>query len=122
VEHLARWCASPSGRSSLKVAETIARALEGRPEPKWDFINATDKRRAVKLKIKNSVGLPYGSNPWKLLLSALPGRAKNPLEAKFIRPSDVKLWKEKLIAASRRSQDTQAAPGVDHIKAKESKS
>ncbi len=122
AKHLARWCASPSGRSSLKVAETIAKALEVRAEPRWDLINATDRRRAVKLKLKNSVGLPYGSNPWKLLLSALPGRAKNPLEAKFIRPSDVRLWREKLIAASRRAQDIQAATGVDHIKTKESKS
>jgi surface carbohydrate biosynthesis protein len=94
--HLERWCASPSGDSSLKVAQIIVGALERQEKPKWD-LTVQDWRRAVKLKMKNLLGLAYGSNPWKLLGSAIFNIEETLLESKFIRPVDVKIWKEKLL-------------------------
>ena len=94
--HLEKWCASPAGASSWKVAQIIAGALERLEKPKWD-LTMQDRRRAVKLKAKNFLGLTYGSNPWKLLRSLISHIEDEYLESKFIRPGDAKIWKEKLL-------------------------
>ncbi|MBM4294254.1 MAG: hypothetical protein FJ126_05030 [Deltaproteobacteria bacterium] len=93
---LAQWCASPSGNSSWNMARIIAQALARQNEPHWHF-TFQDWRRAVKLKMKNSLGLAYGSNPWRRLRGLIPGIEKSIVEGKFIQPSDVQWWKEKLL-------------------------
>jgi len=94
-QHLDEWCAAPSGISSRKIAEIIAEAIGHGGDPKWNF-TLQDWRRALKLKIKNFLGLAYGSNPWKLIMGLLPGQQMDPTEAKFIRPTDVREWRERL--------------------------
>ncbi|MEW6108848.1 MAG: surface carbohydrate biosynthesis protein [Nitrospirota bacterium] len=100
-QHLAKWCSSPAGASSFRIAEIIADSLEKAPEPLWDF-DFQDWRRGIKLRFKNSLDLAYGSNPWKLLLGYIYGTKKYPLEEKFIRPHDVKEWKNRLRGVSRK--------------------
>lgn len=97
-KHLYQWCSSPSGDSSLKTAQIIAQALDRQREPRWHF-TLQDWRRAVKLKMKNSLGLAYGSNPWRRLQSLIAGMEKDHLEAKFIGPRDIRRWKETLLKA-----------------------
>ncbi|WP_449245822.1 surface carbohydrate biosynthesis protein [Desulfobacca acetoxidans] len=93
--HLATWCTSPAGDSSLKVARCIAEALEKQPDPGFN-LNLEDRRRALKLKVKNFLGLAYGSNPWKVLWSLMPWVKPYFLESKYITPSDVIRWQDKI--------------------------
>ena len=98
--HLTKWCASPHGNSSFKVAQIINNSIANMNEPKWNF-TIQDQRRALKLKTKNYLGLAYGSDPWKLLKGFLPGITMDPTENKFIRPADVFKWKDLLLKVSR---------------------
>jgi surface carbohydrate biosynthesis protein len=100
-QHLEKWCASPAGNSSERIAEVICHSLEGRPEPRWSGFNFTDKRRAAKMRLLKTLDLPYNFNPFLPLLSAVaPGRyaAKVKVYEKTPKPADVrrlrKLFKE----------------------------
>jgi surface carbohydrate biosynthesis protein len=94
-EHLAQWCASPSGTSSLQLAEIIAQALARQDRPRWQ-LTSQDWRRAGKLKFKGLLGLSYGSNLWRQLQDLVRVK-KDLIESKFIRPADVLRWKQKLL-------------------------
>ena len=94
-KHLAQWCASPAGDSSLKTARIIAQAL-ARQEPRWR-LSPQDWRRAGKLKLKGLLGLAYGSNPWRRLQGLAAGSKQDVVERKSIRSADVMEWKEKLL-------------------------
>lgn len=98
-QHLGKWCDSPSGNSSYKLASVIAKALENRKPPTFRF-SVAYRRKALKLKIKTAIDMPFGSDPRRLLMGMLPGRQMHPLEAKFIRPSDVREWREKIAAVA----------------------
>lgn len=102
IRHLDRWCDSPEGDSALKVAEVIASSISRRTSPKWKF-TLDDRRRAIKLRFKNSLDLSYGSRPLRrIFLGWMNGYRKfvEHHEKKFIRPSDVAMWKEKITEVS----------------------
>jgi surface carbohydrate biosynthesis protein len=94
-QHLQQWCASPSGNSSLQVAELIATAVAQQDLPQWR-LTFQDRRRGTKLKIKDFCGLAYGSTPWKVLWNMLPNVKPYFLESKYITPAEVRNWREKL--------------------------
>jgi hypothetical protein len=90
---LEKWCDSPSGRSSEKVARLIAERLATQAEPDWRQLTFTDTRRAAKLRLLRRLDLPYNYNPLRMLLSALfPQRygAKRTTYAKTPKPADVR--------------------------------
>jgi surface carbohydrate biosynthesis protein len=61
--HLARWCASPDGTSSARVAAAIAAAIDARPGRDWSGLDWRDRRRAVRLRALRRLGLPYNYDP-----------------------------------------------------------
>jgi surface carbohydrate biosynthesis protein len=58
-EHLMKWCASPDGTASYRIAKVIADAVKNRTEPAWDALSFDERRKGIKLKIHNTSGLPY---------------------------------------------------------------
>ncbi len=93
-EHLKQWCNLPTGDSSYKVAKIIYNTINNTAEPCWR-LDLMDYKRALKLRIKNRLGLAYGNNLWRLLYIKITGVA-DPIESKFIRPRDVREWADRL--------------------------
>lgn len=91
--HLTKWCNSPSGKATGKVADIIAERIANHPEPDWSKLDATDRRRAMKLKAMQSIGHAYHYKPFLSLRSKLFGgrhQLKSYVYQKSIRPKDVR--------------------------------
>lgn len=90
--HLAKWCSTPAGDSSLKLARLIATAVQASPGPDWSQLAAVDHRRALKLKLLRRLGLAYHFDPWLPFKGRLFPRRyglKSFTYRKSIKPRDV---------------------------------
>jgi surface carbohydrate biosynthesis protein len=95
--HLAEWCSSPDGTSTMKLANIIAKALCEKAPADWTKLNANDRRRAMKLRAMQSVGQAYHYDPLLSLKARLfPGRytMKRVDYDKSIMPADVAARRE----------------------------
>jgi hypothetical protein len=91
--HLAKWCDSPSGKATERIADIIAKRLATHPEPDWSTLNANDRRRALKLKALQKIGAAYHYKPFLSLRGkALGGRhqLRAYIYTKSIKPKDVR--------------------------------
>jgi hypothetical protein len=91
--HLARWCASPDGTSSLQVASAMAAAIHARPVRDWSGLEWADRRRGVRLRGLRRLGLPYNYDPFLGVRHRVlgGGRVSKKLQTrqKTITPGDV---------------------------------
>lgn len=62
--HLARWCASPEGRSAEAIARSIAAAVSVKATSNWTGLDWHDHRRALRLQALRRVGLSYTYDPF----------------------------------------------------------
>jgi surface carbohydrate biosynthesis protein len=91
--HLQKWCNSPDGTSSLKLAQAIAERLKKAPVPDWSKLTATDHRRALKLKLTRKIGQAYHFDPLLAVKSRLWRRkfaGSRFRYSKAIKPKDVR--------------------------------
>lgn len=91
-QHLAKWCASPDGRATEKLAASLAAAIHAKGPVKRDF-TFSEKRKAAKMKLLHRLDLAYNFDPFLWLKRRL--LPKNYATKKFvydktIRPSDVR--------------------------------
>lgn len=108
--HLRKWCASPDGTSSQRVARAIAGAVAVKSAADWSQLTADDRRRAAKLKTLRRLGHAYHYDPFMPVKRALfAGRyaIKDFAYRKAIRPRDVQTARERL------RQITPGAPSDD---------
>jgi len=92
IQHLKKWCDHTVGNASVRVASSLSRALASVPEPDFSQLSASDYRRAAKLKLLRSFGLPYHYDPllwFKVRVAPRRYMAKSMAYAKSIRPGDV---------------------------------
>lgn len=96
--HLTKWCNNPSGEVTDRIADIIADALDKKPASDFSKLTLTDRRRAAKLKLVQTIDEPYHFNPFLKLKAKLDGRHKTKLKAynKSIRPSDIKRARKQL--------------------------
>lgn len=90
--HLAKWCHSPDGHASERMAGLIAETLARSPEPDWSQLNWTDRRRAWKWTMTCHLDQPYHFDPSLGIKHRLwPGRyrVKYLSQRKAIRPAEV---------------------------------
>lgn len=90
---LQRWCNSPDGQVSRRVAEIVAGALKTKKPADWSQLDAADWRRAVKLKGKQLLGYAYHYDlfmPVKRALSPRRYATKDFAYNKSIEPNDVR--------------------------------
>lgn len=108
-KHLSKWCDTPKGDSCLRLSTLIAEAVKELPEPDWSKLNATDRRRALKLKLTRSIGVAYHWDPFmplKMVLNSGRYSIKNFAYQKSIRPEDVREMMAKLEEVLARSAQT----------------
>jgi surface carbohydrate biosynthesis protein len=102
TQHLADWCSTPDGSSSLRIARLFADALYGKKPADWSKLTLTDRRRAVKLRTMNALGHAYHFDPFLALKRRLlPKRytMKDFIYRKSIRPKDVREAMQRLESA-----------------------
>jgi surface carbohydrate biosynthesis protein len=90
-QHLAKWCASPDGHASEKLAGILADAIHAKPPTKRDF-TLNERRKAAKLKLLQSCDLAYNFDPFLWLKRRLLPKnyaTKQFVYDKTIKPSDV---------------------------------
>jgi hypothetical protein len=90
--HLAKWCHSPDGRSSERLARAIADAVHQAKPADWSQLNASDRRRATKLRLLRNLGVAYHFDPlMPLKMRVNRGRyaIKDYSYRKSIKPRDV---------------------------------
>jgi surface carbohydrate biosynthesis protein len=98
-QHLAKWCASPDGRSCQRIAELVAAAVRSKKPADWSKLTLRDYRRAAKLKTYQSLGQAYHFDPLLSLKRALFGdryAVKQYAYEKSIKPRDVFEARERL--------------------------
>lgn len=91
--HLQKWCNAPDGNSCQKIAGIIARSLATQPDPDWSLLTLSDARRALKLRLTQSIGQAYHYDPFMRLKKRLRSKKyaiKNYAYQKSIRPADAK--------------------------------
>lgn len=90
--HLARWCNSPAGTTTGRIADFIAEAVQNKPAGDWSQLTLTDRRRAAKLMLMRAIDEPYHFNPFQKLKARLNPRHKTKLKAygKAVKPSEVR--------------------------------
>ncbi len=99
-EHLAKWCDSPCGKSSYKMAKIIRDLLE-RSKEKNVVFDFSHMRKGIKLSVLNFFDLPYNYDPLlalKLSINPNKYREKVRVYRKTIKPSDIRFWKQKISA------------------------
>lgn len=90
--HLAMWCSDPKGDSSRKFADAIAGALKKKRRGDWSKLDASDRRRAMKLSNYRRFNHGYQYDPLLALKCRLfpkRYRAKVAAYEKSIRPKEV---------------------------------
>jgi surface carbohydrate biosynthesis protein len=100
-QHLAKWCSSPDGHASEKLAAMLAEAIHAKPPTKRDF-TFNEKRKAAKLKMLKAFDLAYNFDPFLWLKRRI--LPKNYATKKFvydktITPSDVARARKRLADA-----------------------
>jgi surface carbohydrate biosynthesis protein len=97
--HLAKWCSTPDGSSSERIAELVADALRGKAAADWSRLRPNDYRRSVKLQGLRSLGLAYHFDPLLMLKRTMfPSRysVKDWTYKKSIKPADVENARQRL--------------------------
>jgi len=110
-EHLETWCASPDGGSVRRIVEAISKAVRGQKQPDWSKLDASDRRRAIKLKTYQQIGQAYHFDPLLWLKAPLfPGRyaMKRRGYNKSIMPADVLRAKQHIESRLGVSADSRA--------------
>lgn len=105
--HLERWCSSPNGESSERIAEVISVALSKKKRPDWSHLSINDYRRSIKLNGLRKLGVPYHFDPLLGVKRVLfPNRyaVKDWTYKKSIKPRDVEAARRRIEAVD------QAAP------------
>lgn len=95
---LARWCSTPAGTSSEKVASVLAEAIHAKGPTRKDFTLA-ERRRGMKLKLLRRLNQPYNFAPLldiKYRLFPRDYSTKKIVFLKTIRPSDVAAARQRL--------------------------
>jgi surface carbohydrate biosynthesis protein len=90
--HVEKWCSSPDGNSSLRLARIIANAVREKKATDWSKLDLNDYRRAAKLFAFHKLGLAYHFDPTLLVKRAIfPKRyaIKSYVYRKSIKPRDV---------------------------------
>jgi surface carbohydrate biosynthesis protein len=103
-EHLARWCASPDGHATERLASLITDAVE-KTSPNFDDIDLSHRRKGWKLRFLHSLEKPYNYKPLSLLKGKIfPKRHHEILRIydKTIKPEDVRHWSRRLEAVYRK--------------------
>lgn len=90
---LQKWCNSPDGTSSEKIAQITASAIKAKRPADWSQLDSADTRRAFKLKAKQLFGYAYHYDvlmPIKRLFSRRRYATKDFAYKKSIEPRDVR--------------------------------
>ncbi|MEI6713238.1 MAG: surface carbohydrate biosynthesis protein [Verrucomicrobiota bacterium] len=98
-EHLAKWCHSPDGRSSERLADTLAKAIHAQKPSKRKY-TANEKRKAAKLLALRKLDLAYNFDPMLWLKRRIAPKnysTKSFVYNKTIRPSDVEHAKAQIL-------------------------
>jgi surface carbohydrate biosynthesis protein len=106
IRHLQKWCASPDGLSSFRIAQIVAEAVHAKKPADWPKLNLNDYRRALKLRAFRSMGHAYHFDPVLSIKHSLFGQryeAKHRGYAKSIKPRDVADARERLGESTRES-------------------
>lgn len=96
---LRKWCASPDGTSTDRIAMFVAKAIYEKKPSDWSQLSFSDHRRAIKLRGRNLFGLAYHHDtlmPIKRVLSPKRYAVKDFAYKKSIEPSDVSEAKQRL--------------------------
>lgn len=99
--HLEKWCNTPDGTSCEHLAKLISDAVHKVKDVDWSGLNATDKRRATKLKLLRNLGLAYHFDPLmpvKVRLNRGRYAIKSYAYDKSIKPADVKAARAEIVA------------------------
>ncbi len=97
-KHLEKWCDSPNGHATEKLASIIADAAKS-SSPDFSKIPFSYQRKAFKHRLMNFLDQPYNFNPFSMIkFKPLPrlDQEKIRIYRKTIRPSDVTRWKKKI--------------------------
>jgi len=90
--HLEKWCSSPDGTSSLRLARIVANALREKQNANWSKLTVNDFRRAAKLAMFRKLGRAYHYDPLLSVKNALFREryaGRHYAYQKSITPSDV---------------------------------
>lgn len=92
--HLQKWCNSPDGHASERLAAIVASAMSCKRRADWSRLTANDYRRALKLRTARLLGQAYHYDPFAPLKSLLPLRqghyaGRRAVYEKSIKPQDV---------------------------------
>ena len=99
---LAKWCSSPDGTSTARVAQLIAQAVKAAPAPDWSKLTAADRRRGTKLRLLRNLGLAYHFDPlmpMKLAFNRDRYAGKHYGYEKAIKPREVAAARAQLVKA-----------------------
>jgi surface carbohydrate biosynthesis protein len=102
--HLEKWCASPDGGSSLRLAHKISQAMRDKKPADWSQLTLNDYRRAIKMRAFGWLGLAYHFDPvmpLKRLLFPKRYAIKDYSYKKSIKPQDVLEVRQRLEAFER---------------------
>ncbi|MDZ4289765.1 MAG: surface carbohydrate biosynthesis protein [Prosthecobacter sp.] len=105
--HLAKWCSSPDGRATERLAEKLAAAIHAKGPVKRDF-TFTDRRKAAKMKLLQRFDLAYNFDPFLWLKRRILPKnyaTKRFVYEKTIRPSDVS-WARARVQEATKSEGT----------------
>jgi surface carbohydrate biosynthesis protein len=97
--HLEKWCSSPDGQSCFKITKILEAAIHSHKAPVWSKLDASDYRRALKLRAMQKMGLAYHFDPLlfaKRKIWPMRYAVKNSGYQKSIKPSDVSGARKKL--------------------------
>jgi hypothetical protein len=92
--HLQKWCNSPEGHSSERLAAVVASAVSSKRPTNWSGLTANDYRRALKLHATRILGHAYHYDPFAPLKRLLPLKrdhqaGRRAVYQKSIMPRDV---------------------------------
>lgn len=91
--HLEKWCDSPDGTSSEKLAVIVADAIKAKRPVDWNKLAFNDYRRAAKLWLARVIGAAYHFDPlmkFKEIFSSTRHAMKIYSYKKSIKPRDVR--------------------------------
>jgi hypothetical protein len=110
-QHLAKWCSSPDGHATERLAAMLAEAIHAKPPTKRDF-TFNERRKAAKLKLLKAFDLAYNFDPFLWLKRRLLPKnyaTKQFVYDKTIKPSDVARARQQMAEAMKESAVKNAA-------------
>ena len=102
-QHIKKWCASPRGDSSERIARLFLEIAQ-QANPQFDGkLDWSDRRRGLKLRVLKKFGLPCFWDPILPLKAAFLPRKyqeKKRVQNKNIRPADVRMAMAEIAACA----------------------